>query len=241
MSKMVFWGRYSDFDAYSGLKNSKADGVSMAEWIACGFRLDDATKAKVNRKIPRIAKSVFVDQEMPQWFYDTYQKADGTIDLEQLWSDIAIDERYKGTMGIIAYHLRNEFGGYCSEEQFRKFIEGKVTGITNPWKDGGCNDNVTEVVEEEEILTPLEQRIEELGALYGSYPLRLLQLHNRPDKRWIAVDRLVYDVTPGDEGYNYPGPGQITDLCGQDASSHFSTNDLDPPPPRYLKGYLRSS
>ena len=143
LAKMVFWDKYSDFDAYWGLKNTKGDGVTLNEWHACGFPLDDATTAKVNREMPKIAKSVFVDQEMPQWFYDTYQKADGAIDLEQLWSDITIDERYKGTMSLIVYDLRNEFGGYCSEEQVRKFIEGKVSGITNPWRDGGCTDTVT--------------------------------------------------------------------------------------------------
>lgn len=128
------------FNAYWGLRNSRGDGVSMTEWRACGFRLDNPTKTKVNEEIPAIAKSVFVDQEIPQWLYDTYQKSDGTIDLEKLWSDITIDERYKNTMSLIAHHLRNEFGGYCSEEQGRKFIEGKATGITNPWKDGGCED-----------------------------------------------------------------------------------------------------
>ena len=35
-------------------------------------------------------------------------------------------------------------------------------------------------------------------------------------------------------------PGQITDLCGQDASDHFSSTNLGFPPIRYLRGYLRS-
>ena len=132
MAKLVFYDRYSDFDARLGLVNSRGDGVTMSEWRSCGLRLDPSTKAAVDRDIPAIARSVLIDQEPPRWFYDTYQKPDGTIDLEKLWSDITIDERYKQTMGLIAHHLRNEFGGYCSQEQVRQFIEGKVTGITNP-------------------------------------------------------------------------------------------------------------
>lgn len=146
-------------------------------------------------------------------------------------------------MGLIADHPRDEFGGYCSEEQVRRFVEGKVVGITNPWRDGGCTDEVVEVVEDD-TRAPLEQRVAEMigSGTYGSYPLLFLQtLGNRPDNCWIAVDGYVCDVTPGDDGYDYPGPGQIADLCGQDASRHFSDNDLDPPPPRYLKGGLRSS
>ena len=76
---------------------------------------------------------------------------------------------------------------------------------------------------------------------YGSYPLTFLQrLGNRPDRCWIAVNGYVFDVTPSDEGYEYTGPGEITDLCGQDASEHFSSNNLDMPPIRYLKGGLIS-
>ena len=239
LAKLVFWDRYSDFDAHLGLRNSRLDGVTMNEWSSCGFRLDPSTKQKVEEYIPAIAMSVFIDQEIPQWFYDTYQKSDGTIDLDKLWSDITIDERYKGTMGLIAHHLRNEFGGYCSEEQVRQFIEGKVTGITNPWKDGGCNDNVVlveeEISEEDQIALDIKKFMRSVN--YRSYTLEYLQsLYDRTDKCWVVVDGYVYDLTPGDEGYDYLGPGQITGLCAQDASEHFSSNGLGLPSINYLKG-----
>ena len=65
-------------------------------------------------------------------------------------------------------------------------------------------------------------------------------LTSGPSSCWIAVNGYVFDVTPGDGGYNYSGPGQITDLCGQDASEDFSSNNLDLPDARHLKGALLS-
>ena len=239
LATLVFWGRYSDFGAHLGLKNTRRDEVVMSEWRSCGFRLNPSTKASVDEDIPAIARSVFVDQEIPQWFYDTYQKSDETIDLEKLWSDITVDIRYIKSISLIAHHLRNEFGGYCSEEQVRQFIESKVTGITNPWKDGGCNDTVVlveeEISEEDQLALDISEFMRSVN--YRSYSLVFLQrLHDRTDKCWVAVDGYVYDVTPGDEGYDYLGPGQITDLCGQDVSEHFSSNGLDLPSINYLKG-----
>ena len=245
LAVMAFFDQYSYFDPQRGLNHYSARSISMTYWGSCGFRFDQSTSSAVATEITAITKSVFVDQEIPQWFYDTYQKTDGSIDLEKLWSDISSDG-YETTMSPVAYHLRNKFGGYCSEEQVRQFIEGKATSITNPWKDGGCNDDV--VVEEEEEDTssttipnrPDTSSLPE-NATFGSYSLDFIQiLYNKPDRCWIAINRYVYDVTPGDEGYNYPGPGQITDLCGQDASDHFSSNNLGFPPIRYLRGYLRS-
>ena len=243
LAQLVFGERYSRFDAYRGLRGSVSDGFNMGEWRSCGFRLDQTTKSRVEREVPAIAKSVFIDQKMPQWFYDTYQKSDETIDLERLWSDITVDKRYKRTMNRIVYHLRNEFGGYCSQEQVRKFIEGKATGITNPWKDGGCED---EVVIEEGTRTPTTNPdqpydVAELmrGGTYGSYTLAFLQRRNTLDRCWIAINGYLFDVTPGDDGYEYPGPGQLADLCGRDVSEHFSSNNLELPPAIYLKGGLR--
>ena len=241
LSHLVFWDKYSDFD-YRGenLRNDYA--ASIDEWEACGLNIDPSTATRVNREVPEIAKSVFIDQEIPQWFYDTYQNPDEAIDLEKLWANITVDVSQKRAMSVIAYHLRNEFGGYCSEEQVRKFIEGKASGITNPWKDGGCQDDVV-VVDDTPVFTDGlsgDGQTYDIGEMvrngtYGSYTLASLQrLRNRPDRCWIAVYGYVLDVTPGEDGYDYPGPGLITDLCGQDASEHFASNNLDLPPIRHL-------
>ena len=247
LAHMVFWGRYSDFDAYLGLKENiySHEAVVMSEWSSCGFRLDPSTKNKVDKDIPEIAKSVFIDQEIPQWFYDTYQKSGGTIDLDKLWSDITVDMRYTEAMWLIVHHLRNEFGGYCSEEEVRKFIEGKVTGITNPWRDGGCNNNVVvlegeEVDDNSEDANNITSSSINVDKFYTNYPMQFIRRYRSlPNKCWVVINGYAYDVTPRDNGYAYTGPGSITDLCGQDVSDYFASNNIDLPPQEYIAGSVR--
>ena len=251
LATLAFWERYSDFDAYLGLKTTRGDGVVMSEWKSCGFRLDPSTKASVDEAIPAIARSIFVNQEIPQCFYDTYQKSDETIDLEKLWSDITIDERYPRTMGLIVHHLRNEFGGYCSEEQVRQLIDGKATGITNPWKDGGCRDDfvdLTKQPDDEPSSIPGPGSSDNSSnndgvdgdSIHTNYSKKFIRdFRSRPDRCWVALNGYAYNLTPGGSGYVYPGPGAITDLCGQDVSAHFAENNIDPPPQRHIVGSVR--
>ena len=78
------------------------------------------------------------------------------------------------------------------------------------------------------------------NATYGSYPLIFLQRRNRPDRCWIAINGYVYDVTQGDDGYEYLGTGSLDDLCGQDVTERFRSEGLPYPDLRFLKGHLRS-
>ena len=75
--------------------------------------------------------------EVPNWFYNTYQRPDGSIDLDKLWADINSGGPSR-TRSVIAGHLRYEFGGYCSEEQVRKFLDGRIAQLDTPWRDAGC-------------------------------------------------------------------------------------------------------
>ena len=106
-------------------------------WSACGLKLGGQKLAQVNREVPEIAQSVFIDRELPDWFYDNYQNSDGSLDLEQLWADINIRD-YKSAKAIMIYHLRYEFGGYCDENWIADYINRKVDNVKNPWRDGGC-------------------------------------------------------------------------------------------------------
>ena len=56
---------------------------------------------------------------------------------------------------------------------------------------------------------------------------------------WIAVNGVAYDVMPADGGYEYPGPGSIEDLCGQDATEHYRVNGIDPPDVKFARGRVR--
>ncbi len=70
-----------------------------------------------------------------------------------------------------------------------------------------------------------------------TYPLDFLnQFQSQPDNCWIAVDGFAYDITPGENGYEYPGEGSLEQLCGQDASDRFEIDEIDPPGRDYLRG-----
>ena len=107
-------------------------------WGQCGLSLSLQEYETIKREAPAVALSVFRDQEVPDWFYATYQKSDGSIDLDKLWSDINSHPEAVRSRGIIVGYLRHEFGGYCSEEQVRKFIDGWITQLDTPWRDAGC-------------------------------------------------------------------------------------------------------
>ena len=54
-------------------------------WVACppsdwGSPYNDNSR----QELLAVMRSVYVDQEVPQWFYDTYQRADGTWDVEAI-------------------------------------------------------------------------------------------------------------------------------------------------------------
>ena len=83
--------------------------------------------------------------QMPQWFADTYHDSNGNADLEQLWSDVKSMERGEGGRFVVAYRLREQFGGYCGNPQVAGVLDIASSSerisdneIRNPWRDGGC-------------------------------------------------------------------------------------------------------
>ena len=78
--------------------------------------------------------------EMPDWFYETFQKPDGTLDYEALWAKIkTLDDRVFGhqTRALVVRQLKDEFGGYCSEQAAYDSAFGE-SDLIQPWRDGGC-------------------------------------------------------------------------------------------------------
>ena len=73
-----------------------------------------------------------------------------------------------------------------------------------------------------------------------SYPRDFLQrFRSRPDNCWIRVGRYAYNITQGSTGYEYPGEGDIYELCGQHATTRFNEDGLGPPPIEHLAGLVR--
>ena len=92
--------------------------------------------SRVTPEAIKVAEDSFAGRT-PQWFYDTFQKTDGSLDYEMLWTAVNNIPQYPDRIGVI-YQLRNEFGGYCSEPAVRESILGDLQ-IAQPWRDGGCS------------------------------------------------------------------------------------------------------
>ena len=85
-----------------------------------------------------VVRSAF-NGEMPQWFYDTFQRADGSLDYEAIWTAVAtVDNIFIRV--IIASQLEHEFGGYCSEQAVHSALLGD-SQLNQPWRDGGCPED----------------------------------------------------------------------------------------------------
>ena len=232
------------FDPYFGTQ--PGSGFELSYWAACGFNLPAAEDEEVYSIISDITKSVFLEQDMPDWLYDTYGNSDESIDLDNLWSDIHEEGFYTSMRVLIAHDLRKEFGGYCSDTNVHRLLDKEISELKNHWKDAGCDKE--EPVAPTPINPPSSSNSNGEDNTGGgreidhtvSYTLAYLARSKaRPSKCWIAINGYVYDVTPREGGYEYPGPGSITEFCGQDATSHFSSNSLDPPGDDYKKGTLR--
>ena len=74
--------------------------------------------------------------EMPSWFADTYNDADGDPDLERLWLDVKAIRDGDDRRAAV-FQLRNSFGGYCDNQKATDSVFGSGT-TRNPWSDGSC-------------------------------------------------------------------------------------------------------
>ena len=127
MAEAAFWGG-------SNLQFHEDIWHSRSRWRICDFSLDRETRKQLTEDLTDITRKVFFEQEIPQWFYDEYQEPDGSIDLDKLWADVAVDN---GSRAHIVYALRNEFGGYCSQAEVSRFVARELDSIDTPWRDAG--------------------------------------------------------------------------------------------------------
>ena len=83
------------------------DSLAVAsDWNRCMARSEDATGLAVVRSA--------LSGQTPAWFADTYHDSEGNPDLERLWTGVQIVAG--GHNDVVAYQLRNSFGGYCDTD-----------------------------------------------------------------------------------------------------------------------------
>ena len=117
-------------------------------WQGCNDDFRKGETDPLTEQTLSVVRSALSGQ-MPQWFADTYNDADGNPDLERLWADVRAVEG-KDPFGII-FHLRDEFGGYCDNGAVASDVTKVISyrggdsprvspdaKIRNPWRDGGC-------------------------------------------------------------------------------------------------------
>ena len=112
--------------------------AGASDWNRCMARSEDATALAVVRSA--------LSGQTPAWFADTYNDSEGNPDLDRLWSGVQIIGG--GHERVVAYQLRNSFGGYCdsgpdwglriSRSLSRALASAGFDTLVNPWRDGGC-------------------------------------------------------------------------------------------------------
>ena len=136
--------RFSDcraHDLYADVMTIRVLGhVELVHWGTCNGTNDNGIDDTLTQQALALVGSA-LDGEMPQWFADAYNGADGDPDLERVWADlkaVEVDEEDKLDHRIpVVYQLRDAFGGYCNSEKagLSIFNHGETR---NPWQDGGC-------------------------------------------------------------------------------------------------------
>ena len=88
----------------------------------------------VTSEAETIVRSSFTGK-MPQWFYNTFQEDNGSLDYKAIWSEVRALRPRERT--IVVYQLKDAFGGYCSDSAAKKSAFGSLK-LDQPWRDGGC-------------------------------------------------------------------------------------------------------
>ena len=128
-----------------GVGADQGSGGSFAGyWALCNGDYEAGQADPLTKEALTVVNSALSGQ-MPQWFADTYHDSNGNVDLEQLWSDIKSIPRGPGGRFLLAFSLREQFGGYCGNSQVAGVLDIASSServsdneIRNPWRDGGC-------------------------------------------------------------------------------------------------------
>ena len=111
---------------------------SGSYWSSCSITKGNDTVSERSLAVVRSAQS----GQMPSWFADNYNDANGNPDLARVWRDvkaIANDTSGRGFRATVVFQLRDAFGGYCDNEKATDSAFGSgVTRHRHPWPEGSC-------------------------------------------------------------------------------------------------------
>lgn len=89
---------YADLAVMIVLEEARRRGY----WYQCDAQLSIAAglgltlRFDFSQELVDVLRSVFIDQEVPQWFYDTYQQPNGTFDVDSIRSALEADLGHNG-------------------------------------------------------------------------------------------------------------------------------------------------
>ncbi len=100
---------------------------TATNWSRCPMVPDKITVEAV-----KVVHQIFIKEQMPQWFYDTFYDSQGKPDHQAIWAAVLRIED-GGSQVAVINQLRYSFGGYCYDIGI-----GDTRGIITGWVDGGC-------------------------------------------------------------------------------------------------------
>ena len=111
---------------------------SGSYWSSCSITKGNDTVSERSLAVVRSAQS----GQMPSWFADNYNDADGNPDLARVWRDvkaIANDTSGRGFRATVVFQLRDAFGGYCDNQKATDSAFGSGDARhRHPWPEGSC-------------------------------------------------------------------------------------------------------
>ena len=114
---------------------SVSDTANVTYWERCNQDYQSGESDSLTGNALAVVRSA-LSGVLPQWFADYYNDSEANPDLERVWEDVKLlDEE---ATYLVAYRLRDEFGGYCDGPKVADALDSDGSDIRNPWRDGGC-------------------------------------------------------------------------------------------------------
>ena len=95
---------YADIPEYLMYLDGLTTSLTLGYWNSCrseqGLRRGEWPSVDRWQELTEVMRSIYVDQEVPQWFYDTYQRTDGSWDVEAIKETLGFYSEKTASSGI---------------------------------------------------------------------------------------------------------------------------------------------